>query len=106
MILDSNSRYMYLQGTYSSFNLRSNNAYIENDGTINPGYLFTATKNEDGTWSIVNSQDIVRTIYYSDGNADFAAYTPEQLDRYVGRLPYLYISEMSNPNAEDSGAEE
>ena len=100
MILDSNGRYMYLQGTYSSFNVRSNNAYIESDGTISEQYLFTASKNEDGTWSIVNTQgDNVRTIYYSDGNSDFAAYTKEQLDRYVGRLPYLYISETSNPDA-------
>ena len=102
MILDSNGRYMYLQGTYSSFNVRSNNAYIENDGTISEQYLFSATKNDDGTWSIVNVQpDIERTIYYSDGNSDFAAYTEEQLQRYVGRLPYLYISETSNPVAED-----
>lgn len=107
MILDSNGRYMYLQGTYSSFNVRAGNAYIENDGTINPGYLFTATKESDGTWRIVNTQDIVRTLYYSDGNNDFAAYTTEQLDRYVGRLPLLFISETSTPVADDSnGGEE
>lgn len=105
MILDSNGRYMYLQGTYSSFNVRSNNAYIENDGTINPGYLFTATKNEDGTWSIVNTQDIVRTLYYSDGNNDFAAYTTDQLSKYAGKLPFLYISD-SSVIEDDSTSEE
>ena len=103
LILDANGRYMYLQGTYSSFNVRSNNAYIESDGTISVQYLFKASKESDGTWRIVNEQeDIVRTLYYSDGNNDFAAYTDEQLERYVGRLPYLYISETSNPNAEDT----
>lgn len=105
MILDSNGRYMYLQGTYSSFNVRSNNAYIT-DNAIEPGYLFTATKNDDGTWSIVNTQgDNVRTLYYSDGNNDFAAYTDEQLQRYNGRLPYLYISESSTPTADDETTE-
>ena len=105
LIQDSNGRYMYLQGTYSSFNVRSNNAYIESDGSISVGYLFKATKEEDGTWRIVNEQDITRTLYYSDGNADFAAYTTEQLDRYVGRLPYLYISETSTPVADDTTGE-
>lgn len=104
LIQDSNGRYMYLQGTYSSFNVRSNNAYIENDGTISVQYLFKASRNDDGTWTIVNEQEgITRTLYYSDGNNDFAAYTDEQLSRYVGRLPYLYISETSDPNASDSG---
>ncbi|MCH5222436.1 MAG: hypothetical protein J1E82_00210 [Muribaculaceae bacterium] len=106
LILDANGRYMYLQGTYSSFNVRSNNAYIESDGTISVQYLFKASKNDDGTWSIVNEQEgITRTLYYSDGNADFAAYTDEQLSRYNGKFPYLYISETSNPNASDSDAE-
>lgn len=106
LILDSNGRYMYLQGTYSSFNVRSNNAYIESDGTISIQYLFKATKEEDGTWRIVNEQpDITRTLYYSDGNNDFAAYTDEQLERYVGRLPYLYISETSTPVADDTVTE-
>lgn len=96
MILDSNGRYMYLQGTYSSFNVRANNAYIENDGTISPGYLWSATRQSDGTWMITNEREEgIRTIYYSDGNADFAAYTEENLDRYVGVLPSLYISEAS-----------
>lgn len=108
VILDSNGRYMYLQGTYSSFNLRSGNAYINNDGTISPQYLFTATKNADGTWSIVNKQDIERTLYYSNGNADFAAYTKEQLiengGKYDGKLPYLYISATSEPNTGDNGS--
>ncbi|MCH5240389.1 MAG: hypothetical protein J1F38_09200 [Muribaculaceae bacterium] len=103
LILDSNGRYMYLQGTYSSFNVRSNNAYIDNDGTINVQYLFKATRESDGTWRIVNEQpDITRTLYYSDGNNDFAGYTEEQLTRYTGRLPYLYISETSTPIVGDT----
>lgn len=102
LIQDSNGRYMYLQGTYSSFNLRSNNAYIESDGTISVQYLFKASKNEDGTWSIVNEQpDNVRTLYYSDGNNDFAAYNEDALTRYNGKLPFLFISETSDPNASD-----
>lgn len=107
LILDSNGRYMYLQGTYSSFNVRSNNAYIDSDGTINVQYLFKATREADGTWRIVNEQEgITRTLYYSDGNNDFAGYTDEQLQRYNGKLPYLYISETSDPDAADSGAAE
>lgn len=106
LILDSNGRYMYLQGTYSSFNVRSNNAYIESDGTISVQYLFKASKEADGTWRIVNEQpDITRTLYYSDGNNDFAAYTDEQLQRYNGVLPQLYISESSTPVINDSTTE-
>lgn len=107
LILDSNGRYMYLQGTYSSFNVRANNAYIDNDGTINIQYLFKATKNTDGTWAIVNTQgDVVRTLYYSDGNNDFAAYTDEQLSRYKGVYPSLYISESTKPSTDNSGSQE
>lgn len=106
MILDSNGRYMYLQGTYSSFNCRSNNAYIETDGTISKQYLFTASRNDNGTWTIKNEQDITRTLYYSDGNNDFAAYQESDLSRYNGVLPYLYISEASDPDADNSGSQE
>lgn len=86
LLLDSNGRYLYLQGTYSSFNVRSSAPYIESDGSVGTGYLFTATKQSDGTWAIV-SEFNSRILFYSSSYNNFAAYASAGSTDY---MPVLY----------------
>lgn len=89
MICDSNNRYLYLKGTYSSFNLNADEPELE-DGVIAEGYIFTATNNGDGSWSITNDrgEGNVRNIYFSSSYNNFAAYTSQGANDY---FPSLYI---------------
>lgn len=90
VIKDSNDRFMYLQGTYSSFNV-SDTPALNDDGSIVEGYLFSATLNENGSWTINNTRpDNVRNIYYSSGYSNFAGYTSQGEN---DSLPFLYILE-------------
>lgn len=90
IIKDTYDRYMYLQGSYSSFNV-SDNVTIT-DGSIDQGFLFSATMNEDGSWNINNNRGDgnVRNVYYSSGYDNFAAYTEQGAN---DSLPFLYILE-------------
>lgn len=86
LIRDSYGRYLYLQGTYSSANLAKTPALDEN-GQIAAGYLWNATNNGDGTWTISNEFN-GRTWYYSSKYNNFAAYETRS---DVDVLPSLYI---------------
>ena len=90
IIQDSNNRYLYLQGTYSSFNVTDNPANVVSGGSIGEGYLFSATKLDNGAWMINNNrgEGNVRNIYFSTKYTNFAAYT-EQSD--ADSFPFLYI---------------
>lgn len=94
LIKDSNNRYLYLQGNYSSFNVKADTPTIQSDGSVNEGFLFSATRQEDGFWLITNNrgEGNVRNIYYSTKNGDFAAYTSASENDLV---PVLYILEES-----------
>ncbi|MCH5237823.1 MAG: hypothetical protein J1E95_08505 [Muribaculaceae bacterium] len=90
VIRDSNNRFLYLQGTYSSFNVKADAPDLKEDGSIVEGFLFSAELNDNGSWTIVNDrgEGNVRTIYFSSGYTNFAAYT-SQSDK--DSLPFLYI---------------
>lgn len=90
LIRDSNERYLYLQGSYSSFNLRAESPALEADGSVVAGYLFSATMNADGTWTITNDrgEGNIRNIYYSPSYSNFAAYASQGASDL---LPTLYI---------------
>lgn len=92
LIKDSNNKYLYLQGTYSSFNVKADTPTIEADGSVNSGFLFSATRQEDGTWLITNNrgEGNIRNIYYSPGYSNFAAYTSAGANDLV---PVLYLME-------------
>lgn len=84
---DSNNRYIYMSGTYNSFNI-SNNPTVT-DGAIDGVYLWTAERQSDGTWQIKNvgaSQD--RIWGYSIEHSSFGAYDSMNETRV---LPTLYI---------------
>lgn len=86
LILDSNGRYLYLQGTYNSFNVRADAPYIESDGSVGTGYLFKATKNDDNTWTITNV-GVGKNMYYSAGYNNFAGYESGGANDV---MPFLY----------------
>ncbi len=71
LLRDSNNRYAYMSGTYSSANMSA--APIVNDGAIDSKYLWTATSNGDGTWSISNVGNN-RVMAYSSNYASFGVY--------------------------------
>lgn len=71
LLRDSNGRYLYMSGTYSSANLSA--APTINDGKIADQYLWTATPNGDGTWSIKNVGNN-RVMAYSSNYGSFGVY--------------------------------
>lgn len=83
LIRDSNGRYLYLQGTFTSFNV-SESPLV--DGVISNDYLFTAKNNGDGTWTIENNNG--KKIFFSSGYSNFAAYESKSEKDY---FPSLYL---------------
>lgn len=114
MIVDSEGRYMSCgEETYYTFYIRSDNAYINSDGTIAAEYLFWATKNEDGSWKIDCEYDkggkhIFRSIYYAESSSykNFAVYTPAQAESHTAYYPMLYISAEDMPESTTPPTEE
>lgn len=75
MLVDAYGSYYYLQGTYTSFNIRKTGAAYITDGAIDPQYLFYAVKDEDGNWAICNdSANGTRTLYLSVNYNSYGAY--------------------------------
>lgn len=83
LIVDSNGRYSYMSGTYTSFNLAD--APVVKDGAVDPAYIFTATCNSDGLWTISNVGND-KWIQYSSSYSSWGCYDVES-----GSLPELYI---------------
>ncbi len=82
-IVDSNGRYSYMQGTYTSFNLAD--APAVKDGAVDPGYILTASCNSAGLWTISNV-GTGKWIQYSTSYTSWGCYDVES-----GSLPQLYI---------------
>ena len=82
-IVDSNGRYSYQTGTYDSFNL--SDAPNIKDGAVNPEYIFTASCNSEGQWTIKNVA-MNKWIQYSTQYSSWGGYATEK-----GILPSLYI---------------
>ncbi|MDE6636812.1 MAG: hypothetical protein K2K32_01095, partial [Muribaculaceae bacterium] len=85
IIKDSLGRYLYMTGTYNSFNL-SKTPTIE-DGNISNEFIFTAKHEGDGMWTITNKGNN-KWIQYSKKFSSYGCYATEQ-DEAV--LPALYI---------------
>ncbi|MDE5793289.1 MAG: choice-of-anchor J domain-containing protein, partial [Muribaculaceae bacterium] len=85
LMKDSNNRYLYMRGTYTSFNVQAN-PNIE-DGSIAKSFLWTASKDADGNWTIKNV-DNGKTWAYSTKYTSFGAY--DSLSA-VDVLPVLYM---------------
>lgn len=85
LIKDSYNRYLYLSGTYNSANLKTTPDV--KDGAIADNFLWTATANGDGTWSIANVAN-GKKWYYSSKYSNFAAYDQQSEN---DSFPSLYI---------------
>lgn len=85
LMKDSNNRYLYMRGTYTSFNVQAN-PNIE-DGGIAKSFLWSASKDADGNWTIKNV-DNGKTWAYSTKYTSFGAY--DALSN-VDVLPTLYM---------------
>ncbi len=81
-IVDSNGRYSYMSGTYTSFNLAE--APVVTDGAIDPAYIWTATC-VGGLWTIKNVGN-GKWIQYAANYSSWGSYDTEN-----GSLPELYI---------------
>ena len=82
-IVDSNGRYSYMSGTFMSFNL--SDAPVVKDGAIDPAYVFTATCDSEGLWTISNVGN-GKWIQYSASYSSWGCYDTEN-----GVLPSLYV---------------
>lgn len=95
LIRDHNGRYLYLTGSYTSFNLAETPEL--NGNNIADGYLFSATKS--GTsWILSNTREgNTKFIAYSSSYNNFAAYNSlSKNDSY----PTLYIlGEVTDDNS-------
>lgn len=82
-IMDSNGRYLYMSGTYTSFQLAD--AVIAGDQT----FVWSPELQSDGTFKIVN-QGNGNWIQYSTNHSSYGSYSTQQDG---GVLPYLYEME-------------
>lgn len=81
-IIDSNGRYLYMSGTYDSFNVAD--APKAADGAIDAGFVWKASCNGE-TWTISNASND-KWIQYSTSYSSFGCYAAEK-----GVLPALYM---------------
>lgn len=88
-IVDSNNRYLYMSGTYNSFNLKD--APEVADGVVNTAYAWTAEHNGDGVWTVKNVGN-GKWIQYSISYSSFGCYDVEQSNAV---LPSLYVIEVA-----------
>lgn len=75
-IAQPDGRYIYLTGTYNSFNVT--------DSATEPGTIFTVSPNPDGTFTITNTA-MGKTIQYDTQYGSYGAYSDMR-----GVLPVLY----------------
>lgn len=83
LIKDSNGRYLYMTGTFNSFNVADAPAIA--DGAIDPAYTFKGEINGDGNCTITNVGNS-KWIQYSTTYTSWGCYSNEQ-----GVLPTLYM---------------
>lgn len=83
LIKDSNGRYLYMSGSYDSFNVAS--APSISDGAIDVAYTFEGKASGDGQWTISNVGN-GKWIQYSTSYSSWGCYASEK-----GTLPKLYM---------------
>lgn len=88
LMLDTNGRYLFMGGSTRQ-NINVSNAPVITDDVIEETYLWTATPNGDGSWSVTNhSDDLVRTWMYSPDHTSYGVYREFTSGRVY---PSLYI---------------
>lgn len=87
LIQDAYGRYLSLQGSYYSFNV-SKQVETDDFNNVMPNYLFSASLEEDGSWSITNQYNGTK-IYFDINYNNFAAYTEDRAAD-TSHLPVLF----------------
>ncbi|MCH5239667.1 MAG: hypothetical protein J1F38_05545 [Muribaculaceae bacterium] len=87
LIRDSNNRYLYLQDPYKSFNC-SASVEADEDNVVSDSFLFSASINDNGNWTIKNRLT-GKNIYYSSKFSNFAAYDIESEGDYLPQLFHI-----------------
>lgn len=88
LIVDSNDRYNYYDGSHASMQVKDAPDIV--DGAIDPGFCWSATLNESGSWVFESNygEGNVRWLVYSISYNNFAIYsTITEKDFY----PSLYL---------------
>lgn len=84
-IIDSYGRYLYMSGTFDSFNNAKAPAINDEKATVDAAYVWTAEAAADGTWTIRNVGN-EKWIQYSTKYSSWGCYATEN-----GVLPQLYM---------------
>ena len=79
---DASARYIYMKGTYNSFNIGT---------TATESYVWTITANGDDTFSVTNA-DMGKTIMYDTQYSNFGCY-PDKTDARLYVNIYKYMAE-------------
>ena len=79
---DASARYIYMKGTYNSFNIGT---------TATESYVWTITANGDDTFSVTNV-DMGKTIMYDTQYSNFGCY-PDKTDARLYVNIYKYMAE-------------
>ena len=95
-IMDANGRYVYMTGTYNSFNV--------SDTQPESGYLWTAVINEDGTVKLMNTE-MGKYISYDETYASFGAYA-EPSETQKANLTLVAYMEPNEEDPDDGNQEE
>lgn len=74
LLSDASGRYYYMSGTFTSANLKAEP--LVTDGQIDASFLWSASRNSDGTWTIINDQgaDNTRTLLYDPTHVSYGVY--------------------------------
>lgn len=88
-IVDSNDRYYYMTGSYTSFNVKD--APVVTDGAVSNEFVWTAEHNGSGVWTIKNFGN-GNYIQYSPSYSSFGCYAVEQSNAV---MPSLYVIEVA-----------
>ena len=91
-IQDANNRYIYMSGTYNSFNV--------SDSKPESGYLWTAVANQDGTVKLMNVE-MSKYISYDESYSSFGAYAEPTNNQKAALTLVTYVAPVPGGNEGD-----
>ena len=95
-IQDANNRYIYMSGTYNSFNV--------SDSRPESGYLWTAVANEDGTVKLMNVEKS-KYISYDESYSSFGAYAEPTNNQKAALTLVTYVAPVPGGNEGDGSGD-
>ena len=93
-IQDANNRYIYMSGTFNSFNV--------SDSQPESGYLWTAVANQDGTVKLMNVE-MSKYISYDETYSSFGAYAEASEKQKADLTLVTYVAPAGGNEGDGSG---